>query len=216
MTDRRLALAAGIAGFAGALCLFVGDQQFALAAAPPWGPGLKRLDPIVLGTLLAVPGGVGLVLGLDHLKARLCPAPRWARVTVMLLLLTLFIHAAAAQAVMGAAHLTEDGGWPDASNNNVYLFLLMPLRDLGGVVSILAALGLLTLTLLGRTAWPRWMALANPVLLYFMFDKVSFRLAVGNGPLEPVGDVISVGLFSFTWMIVFAVSVLAPWRGPKP
>lgn len=201
---RRLTLLTGIAGLLGALSMWAGDQLFAGGAGyPPWSNGHGSTSQLLLGVLLAVPGGVGLVLGVGHLKARLAPAPGWARVSVTLSFLTLFVLAVVTHGVWGAFYMEVDEN-ASVSDSNIFVFLLSPLEDLGKLIGVPAALGLLALNLFQRTTWPAWMIAFNPGVLYVLIGLADDLIP------GPVGLVLLHSTFNLSWVIFFLASLLAP------
>lgn len=214
---RAAVLWTGVAGLLGAGLMFAGDQLFYGhwgSGAEPWAAALdtiRRHSParLMLGGVLCVPAGVGYLLGLFHVHARLAPAPALARNTVTALLGTLFVLATATHAVWGGYALMVQRETVDQALGGAVAWLRMYLDLFGAVgqwIGVPASLGLLGLTLWGRTTWPRWAAILNPGLLYF-------GLATATWLPGPFGAAIVGGGFNLAFTLFFLMSVLTP---PKP
>ncbi len=197
----RLPTVAGWCGLAGALIMFAGDQLI--------GHGSRLSDSglITLGGLAAIPGGAGLLAGVWHIREQLAPAPSIARLPISLLFATLFVLASATHAVWGAYAIVENDLTGVAVDSDLFVHYLGAFGVLGQVLGIPASLALLALVLLGRTSWPRWMALFNPGLLYFGLGAIQIP--------GQLGAAIAASTFNFAFCLFFLASGLAPWRQVK-
>lgn len=220
MSQRSLTFGFGLFGFLGAFLMYVGDLMFFGA----WGDGaaagrylevIASRDPqwLVLGGLLAVPAGMGYLVGLSHLLKRMAPAPAMlARLAAMLLGL-LFVLTIATHAVWGGYALVVHGAAADPALEGAQAILrgyLDELFQIGQWLAIPACLLVLGLTLWGRTGWPRWMALFNPAVLYIVLGSASWLPA-------PLGQPIAGGGFNLAFALFFLASLLSdqPWKPAK-
>ncbi|NEX93175.1 DUF6796 family protein [Caulobacter sp. 17J65-9] len=212
----RAIFVTGLCGLAGALLLFAGDMLFfgrfgggaqAVLAETTARASATRL---ILGGAVAPFAGLGYLIGCAHLFWRMAPAPAWARVAVSLGAALLFIAGACIHAAWGAYALAIRAAAADPA--------LAPLRDaIGGYTDVLfaiaytagypAAIALFVLVAAGRTSWPRWTALFNPVLVMPLLETAVWVPA-------PLGAVLVGGGFNLAMSVFFAVSI-ATCRRPR-
>lgn len=220
MNQRQLTFGFGLFGFIGALLMYVGDLLF----FGQWGDGAaaarylqviatRDVEWLTLGGLLAVPAGVGLLVGLSHILKHLAPAPVLLNRLTAILLGLLFVLTAATHAVWGAYALIVRGAATDPSLEGAQAVVrdyLDQFFGLGQWLAIPACLLLLGLTLWGRTGWPRWMAAFNPAVLYLVLGSATWLPA-------PIGAPIAGGGFNLAFTLFFLASLLAsqPWKPAK-
>ncbi|MBC6982250.1 DUF6796 family protein [Caulobacter sp. 17J80-11] len=205
----RTILLTGLCGLAGALLLFAGDMLFfgrfgsgaeAVLAETTARASTARL---IIGGAVAPFAGLGYLIGCAHLFWRLAPAPAWARAGVTLGAALLFLAGACVHAAWGAYALAIRAAATEPA--------LAPLRDtIGGYTDVLFALAyaagypaavvLFVLVAAGRTSWPRWTALVNPVLVKPLLETAGWIPA-------PLGAVLVGGGFNLAMAVFFAVSI---------
>lgn len=190
-----------MAGLAGALVMFAGDMLFygqwaSGAAAYSDSMGVVDTRPVwnlMLGGLLGPLAGVGYLCGLLHIAERVQPAGRAMQVLVGFGLLAVFSIAIGTHSVWGA--LAVAGAARSDVGAYLELFFLV-----GQIIAVPVALLLFGITVLGRTAWPRGAAAANPGLLYLLLATATWLPA-------PIGAAIVGGAFNLAFAAFFAVSL---------
>jgi hypothetical protein len=120
----------------------------------------------------------------------------------------LFLAGACVHAAWGAYALAIRAAAADPA--------LAPLKDaIGGYTDVLFALAyaagypaailLFVLVAAGRTSWPRWTALVNPVLVKPLLEAATYVPA-------PLGAILVGGGFNLAMSVFFAVSVATSGR----
>jgi hypothetical protein len=210
---------AGVAGLAGALLFFCGDMLL----NGHWGAGstfregalrmLHESSPrrLFIGGLLGPVAGCLCVLGFWHVRQNLVGrSPMVGRIV--------FFALAAAMVAVSAVHallvpLALARGYSDAHGGTAQE-LLEALRNYYGLTYSLAkgpaylgAILLLILVVLGKSAYPRWTALANFGLLLLLEPLTDWVPA-------PLGAPLVGGFESLCLTLFFLVSVISTWRRP--
>lgn len=220
----RSVVIAGFIGLLGALLSGIGEcalhySHSGYAHAETYGffvaVAAWRLN---LGHFLSVFAVPLYFVGYWHLYERLKPAPKWARLTILLLGLYAFAlgetwlgsrvylaqlaqaRAAAATAGEAATAKLLSALLAQASfyNENI----LIGVRAGVLVISILYVVFVLR----GKTSYPRWMAALNPILLVI----AAFILYV---TLPPIGGIFMPVAMNFAHVIFFTASTLLTLRG---
>lgn len=215
---RAAVLWTGVAAVLGAGAMYLGDQLmfgFAGPGSAPWDAAVAAMvrhapGRLTLGGGLAVPAGIGYLLGLVHLAGRLEPAPRWADAAVRGLLFAAFVTAVCIHAAWGAYALTVKAAVGDLGAPAVLVLrdYLDAFRPIAVATSMAGCLGLAALTLLGRTRWPRGFVIANPAVLYTALGAATFLPA-------PIGAAVVNGGFNLAFCLFFLASLLVSLR-PEP
>ena len=213
ISDRSVRLAA-VAGLLGSCAMFLGDMLF----YGQWGAGAEALsgsyaiveaaDPrrLMIGGLLSLAGGLGYVLGVLHIWARLGPAPSWLRIGAVGAVLLIAVVATATHAVWGAFALTITTQSTEAVGTvNRYLNLHFAI---GGVVGAVASLLLPGAIMSRRSTWPVWFAAINPGALYLVLSTATWMPA-------PLGAPLVGGAFNLAFAVFFLASLLLS-REPTP
>lgn len=238
--DARRLRWAGIAGLVASLFWIVGDMLLLGTYAQPAEfpllleryasridfPGLPQMLPaseprLAAGALIAALTSSLYLVGAWHLFQVARPAgTRWSRAVFGILLFG-FANAPLGHAAFYfvGMHYKTMLDLPESAHaqmlvvgNQFFRVMLIPyVAAVGGIV--LGLLLLAILTGLGRTRWPRWMALiANPVSLAFIGEAVQWPMP------EPLrtwlkGAGISIGTF-----VLFGSSLwlTSPSRAPAP
>lgn len=216
---RRTILAAGLCGLAGALLMFAGDMllygRFGSGREAVLTEVIAAASParLMLGGAAAPLAGLGYLIGCAHVFWRLGPAPAWSRAGVTIGAAALFLAGVSVHTAWGAYALAVRA---TATNP-----ALAPLREsIGTYVDALFAVAygvgyptailLFVLVLTGRTAWPRWTALANPGLIKAVLETAAYAPA-------PVGSILVGGGFNLAMSVFFLVSIVAGGaRPPRP
>jgi hypothetical protein len=226
---RRALLLTGVAGVLGAAIMLIGDlllyahfdplPPVAEPVQASLGPRVAILlatpTQLAVSTLLGPVAALFYVLGAWHVYARMQVPQnsRWAQLAGALWALT-FMFSGAYHALWGPFGLIAQ-----LANVQSPLPLFMQAESIMQLMlgaSTLVALPLMVLMLVrvgtGRTDYPRWTALYNPLLLYGVGVPLLTPLAATLP--APYGAVLLGGLYNALMLGFFSLSVLTlPSRG---
>ena len=215
-TPPRTRPAAGL-GILGALLLFAGDMLLLghWGAAADFRAGMLELirsapvERIWAGGLLGPVAGALLVAGFWQVCQGVKVPAGWAARAMFGLFLLFAVGLAAIHSVWAVFELLirscvdgAAGGAPaacQAQADAVQAYMRVSLLGLavpGAVASVILAV----LVLRGRTQWPRWAVLANPLVL------VAVLLPAFAGAPAPIGAVLLGGSASILLLVFFVVA----------
>ncbi len=212
MTERHEVIATGILGMLAAL--LVGTGEFLLHFDPlaRYGQGFEFFKGVsesqaTLGHFIGVLGAPLYVVGAWHLYLMLRPASRfWAKVLAFAMAYGCIVGAVWIGSRATAAMIVNTTTGAEfetaiALYDLRYETLLTVLR-----IVILAVSGILVwLSLTGRSAYPRWMALLNPILL-ILASFLIFWLA------PEIGKYLMPIALNVAYFIIFTTSTLIAMR----
>jgi hypothetical protein len=215
MSDRQTLILTGLAGVLGAV--LVGAGEFLLHFDPlvRYGQGFEFFKGVTepqatTGHFLGVLGGPLYLVGAWHLYLMLRPANKlWAKLAFLLMAYGFMIGAVWIGSRANVAFLVNAmSGDALASALELYEMRYESLLTLVRV-AVLGFSGIFVwLTLSGRSAYPRWMAILNPILL-IIASFVVFLITPEIGKyLMPIA--LNVAFF-----IVFSVSTLMVARSKQ-
>ena len=209
---------AGLAGLAGALLFFTGDMLFYghFGLGGTFHQGMiatvqrDSIARLFAGGAVGPPAALLCIVGFLHVRANVEPwSPRLGRV-MFLAFVALMVVGSATHALWTARGLairfcTGQTAAPCPAllaAIEEYWRLLYALAEVPGYLGALLLLGLV---LLGKTAYPRWTALANPGVLLLVSSLAAFVPA-------PLGAVLVGGATNLSIALFFLVSVATTSR----
>jgi hypothetical protein len=209
---------AGLAGLAGALLFFAGDMLFYgyLGAGSSFHQGMietvqkDSVQRLFAGGLVGPVAALLCIVGFWHVRANVEPRnPILGRVMfyafVALMVVGSATHALWTVKGLAIKFCTENLATPCPellATTQQYWGLVYTMAEIPGY---LGGLLLLVLVLLGRTAYPRWTALANPGVLVLASSLAEWLPA-------PLGSVLVGGSANLSIATFFLVSVVTTWR----
>jgi len=215
INDRQILLLTGMAGIVGAVLVGAGEFMLHFDPLVRYGQGFDFFKGVsesqaTTGHFFGVLGGPLYLLGAWHLHLMLRPANRfWALLAFLFMAYGFMIGAVWIGSRANVAFLVNAmSGDALASALGLYELRYESLLTLVRI-AVLGFSGIfIWLILTGRSAYPRWMALLNPILL-IIASFVVFLVAPAVGKyLMPIA--LNVAFF-----IVFSVSTLMVIRSKQ-
>lgn len=218
VTSTRSRRLAGVAGLYGALLFFAGDMLF----YGHWGSGAgfhqgmietvsnASLARLYAGGLVGPVAACLCIVGFWHVYLNVRPAQARIGQVMLVAFFLLMVFGSAIHTLWTTRGLAIKYCYGDddvacralIQAVNSYWDLAY---NLGAAPGYLGAVLLLGLVLLGKTWYPRWMALANPAVLVVLSPLADRAPA-------PLGAVLSGGATNLSIALFFLVSVLTTWK----
>jgi hypothetical protein len=212
---------AGLMGLAGALLFFAGDMLFSgyFGSGAGFHQGMiaavqrDSVQRLVAGGLVGPVAALLCMVGFWHVRANVEPRNPILGKVMFYAFIALMVVGSATHAlwtVKGLALKLCTGQTaapcPDLlAATQDYWKLLYEMAEIPGY---LASLLLLVMVLLGRTAYPRWTAIANPGILLVASYLAEWVPA-------PLGAVLVGGSTNLSIATFFLVSVATTWRAER-
>ncbi len=208
MKERQILVLTGLAGVLGALLVGAGEFMLHFDPLVRYGQGFEFFKGVTesqatTGHFFGVLGGPLYLLGAWHLYLMLRPANRfWALLAFLFMAYGFMIGAVWIGSRANVAFLVNTmSGDALASALGLYELRYESLLTLVRIAVLIFSGIFVWLILSGRSAYPRWMAILNPIVL-IIASFVVYLLAPGVGKyLMPIA--LNVAFF-----IVFSVSTL--------
>lgn len=205
MTSDRILILTGFAGLAAAVIVGAGEFMLHFDALARYTGGFEFFkgvpsDRATLGHFVGVLGAPLYVAGAWHLKLMLQPASRrWSTIVFLLMAYGCIVgavwigsRATAAMIVNAPADAVE--AWLP-----LYELRYENLLTIVRVAILLMSVCFIWLTLTGRSRYPRWVAVLNPILLI----AVSFLIFLA---VPAVGKYLMPIALNVAFFVLFAVS----------
>ncbi len=215
LNDRQILVLTGLAGIVGSVLVCTGEFMLHYDPLVRYGQGFDFFKGVTesqatTGHFFGVLGGPFYLLGTWHLYRMLRPANRfWAFLAFLIMSYGFMIGAVWIGSRANVAYLVSTMS-EDALGSALALYELRyeSLLTLVRIAVLGFSIIFVWLSLTGRSAYPRWMAILNPILLIIV-SFVIFVIAPGVGKyLMPIA-------LNVAFMIVFSVSTLIVIRSKQ-
>ncbi|MDP9120158.1 MAG: hypothetical protein M3O15_02135 [Acidobacteriota bacterium] len=213
---------AGLVGLAGALLFFAGDMLFYgyFGGGATFHQGMietvqrASVERLFAGGLVGPVAALLCMVGFLHVRDNVVPWSAILGQVVFFGFIALMVVGSATHALWTAKGLVIKycTGQPAAPCPELLATIQDYWRlvyDMAEVPGYLASILLLVLVLLGKTAYPRWTALANPGVLLLLSPLTDWVPA-------PMGAVLAGGTANLSIAAFFLISVVSTWRRRRP
>jgi hypothetical protein len=214
LLQKRLA---GIAGLCGALLFFAGDMLFYghWGSGPAFHDGMvsvvrsASLPRLYAGGLVGPFAACLCILGFWHVYLNARTPHVWLARVVLLAFVILMVFGSAIHTLWTAKGLALKSCYGDDDAGcravlqavNSYWNIAY---NIGAVPGYVGAILLIGLVLFGKSAYPRWTALANPAVLALLSPFADLTPA-------PFGAILAGGFTNLSIALFFSVSILTTW-----